>query len=285
MSSDTRRAGGHGASLCAGEPLTKTIGLNFATAVSPLARSTVGRPFGEGSMEALLRDFLTDQIFGLNGLVNLSNFAFLLAFSVRDVLKLRILSLASDVMILPYYYFQHKPLWPPIFWGAAFIIVNGVRIVTLTLDRRPVILSDKEEELHRVAFGSIDKRDFLKMASLARWVDFSPGEVIVKKGHHISDAIVLISGETEAVLSGKTILAHRPGQLIGNVSAYSGLVSPVDVVARGPARLATWDLEHMREFTESRPELRAKLLQIMSADLAAKLHENLTLNKLNQSHS
>jgi hypothetical protein len=177
--------------------------------------------------------------------------------------------------------FQHKPLWPPIFWGVAFIIANGVRIVILILDRRPVILSDKEEELYRVAFGSIDKRDFLKMESLARWVDLSPGEAIVEKGHQISEAIVLISGETEAVLDGKTAFAYRPGQLIGNVSAYSGLVSPMDVLVRGLARLATWDLEQMREFTESRPELRAKLLQIMSADLAAKLHESLT----DQSHA
>jgi hypothetical protein len=229
-------------------------------------------------MDVSLRDVLTEQIFGLNGLVNVANFAFLLAFSVRDVLKLRILALASDVVVLPYYYFQHEPLWPPIFWGVALIIVNGVRIVTLTLERRPVVLSDKEEELHRVAFGSIDKRDFLKMASLACWVDFSPGEVILKRGQQISDAIVLISGQTDAVLNGKTILAYRPGQLI--VNAYSGLANPVDVVARGPARLAKWDLEHMREFTESRPELRAQLLQIGSADLAAKLRENLF-----QSHS
>ena len=49
-------------------------------------------------MGVLLRDFLTRQIFGLNGLVNLSNFAFLLGFSVRDFLKLRILLLASDVI-------------------------------------------------------------------------------------------------------------------------------------------------------------------------------------------
>jgi len=231
-------------------------------------------------MEVLLRDFLTDQILGLNGLVNLANFAFLLAVSVRGVLKLRILSLAADVVVLPYYYFQDRPLWPPIFWGLAFIFVNGVRIVTLILERRPVILSDKEAELHRVAFGSVDKREFLKMVSLAHWVDLSPGEVIVKRGHRISDAIVLISGETEAIISGKTTVVFRPGQLIGNASAYSGLVSPTDIVARGPARLAKWDLEHMREFTESRPELRAKLLQIMSADLAAKLHESLT----DQSH-
>jgi hypothetical protein len=223
-------------------------------------------------MEILLRNFLAAQFFGLDGLINLANFAFLLAFSVRGVLKLRILAFVSDVLTVPYYYFQHKPLWTPIFWAVAFIIVNGIGIVTLILEKRPVVLSDREDELYRVAFGCIEKREFLKLASLVRWVDLSPGELIIEKGQQISNAIVLISGEIEAVLSGKTILAFRPGQLIGDVSAYSGLVSPTDVKACGPVRLASWDIEHMREFTNSRPELRAELLQIASADLATKLH-------------
>jgi hypothetical protein len=226
-------------------------------------------------MDILLKNFLADQLFGLDGLINLANLAFLLALSVRDVLRLRILALASDAMTVPYYFFQHKPLWPPIFWGVALIIVNGVRIVTLILERRPVVLTDREEELYRVAFGSIGRREFLKLASLARWVDLAPGELVVEKGQQIFNAIVLISGEIEAVLNGKTMLAYRPGQLIGNVSAYSGLVSPTDVMARGIVRLATWDMEHIREFTDSRPELRAKLLRIVSADLATKLHASL----------
>jgi hypothetical protein len=74
----------------------------------------------------------------------------------------------------------------------------------------------------------------------------------------------------QAVLDGKTKLPLLPGQLIGDVNAYSGLTNPVDVVARGHARFTKWDLKHLREF---RPELRAKLLQIESADLAAKLRE------------
>jgi hypothetical protein len=65
------------------------------------------------------------------------------------------------------------------------------------------------------------------------------------------------------------------------VSAYSGLVSLADVIARGPVKLACWDMEHMREFTISRPELRAKLLQLTSANLATKLHEIIS----NQSHN
>jgi hypothetical protein len=35
--------------------------------------------------------------------------------------------------------------------------------------------------------------------------------------------------------------------------------------------LAQWNLQNLREFTASRPELRANLLRIVSVDLAAKL--------------
>lgn len=68
-------------------------------------------------------------------------------------------------------------------------------------------------------------------------------------------------------------MALRPGQLIGDGSAYSGLTSPVDIVARSRGTLAKWDLRHLTEFTDSRPVLRAKLLNIVSADLAAKLRD------------
>jgi CRP-like cAMP-binding protein len=222
-------------------------------------------------MAFLMRDFLANQIFGFDVLVNLSNVVFLVAYSVRDVLKLRILAVAGELIILPYYYLQHETLWPPILWGAIFMIVNAVRIVTAVFERRPVVFSDKEDELYRLAFSSIDKREFLRLVNLVRWADCSSGEIIVKKGQQISDAIVIMSGEIEVTLNGKTILALRPGQLIGDVNAYSGLASPADVVARGPGTLAKWDLRHIRELTDSRPELRAKLLHIENADLVTKM--------------
>ncbi|HVJ51065.1 MAG TPA: cyclic nucleotide-binding domain-containing protein [Aliidongia sp.] len=222
-----------------------------------------------------LGDFLAREIFGLNGLVNLSNFMFLVAFAVRDALRLRVLILTSDIVMIPYDYFQQEPLWPPIFWGMAFIMVNGIRVATLTAERLPVVLNEQEEELYRLAFSCIDKRDFLRMASLARWMEVPAGEVIVKKGQRIAHAIVLLSGETEAVLKDKTVMAYRPGQLIGNVNTYSGLAYPLNVVTRSPVRLAIWQLDHIREFTNSRPELRAQLLEIQTADLADKLRESL----------
>src|ERR1700723_3416338 len=104
-------------------------------------------------------EFVVDQSRGINGLINFSNIVFLVAFSVRDVLKLRILAIVGEGLTLPYYYFQDEKLWPPIFWGAAFIIVNAIRLVAVALERRRVVLSDREEKLYRIAFSSIDKRE------------------------------------------------------------------------------------------------------------------------------
>jgi hypothetical protein len=87
----------------------------------------------------------------------------------------------------------------------------------------------------------------------------------------LSHAVVVISGEIEAVLSSKTRVALRPGQLVGTAAADCGLASPLEFVARGPASLAKWDLRQLTESTASRPLLRAKLLTIVNADLAAKL--------------
>jgi hypothetical protein len=57
------------------------------------------------------------------------------------------------------------------------------------------------------------------------------------------------------------------------VSAYSGLASPVDIVARGTGTLAKWDLRHLMEFTASRPALRADLLRMVTMDLASKFRD------------
>ena len=220
-----------------------------------------------------MTDFLMSQLFGLNGLVNLSNLVFLFAFSVHDVLKLRILSVGSYVIILPYYYYQQQTLWPPLFWGAAFILVNGVRITMLLLERRPVVLNPNEAELHKLAFSSIDQRDFLRLASLARWVDCPAGQLLINKGQVVTQAMILVRGEIDARLGEGSRVALHPGQLIGTEIAFSGLPSPADVVVVSPARVVSWNLALLRKFLEPRPELRSKLLQITSTDLVSKLNQ------------
>jgi hypothetical protein len=217
-------------------------------------------------------DLLRNQLLGLNGLVNLSNLVFIVAFSVRGVLPLRILSIASSIIILPYYYLQREPLWPPIFWSLIFVLINGGRVVQLLLERRPVVLSEREQNLYRLAFTSLGKREFLRLTSLARWVTCPAGEKILKKGQIAEEAIILISGDVEAILNDSAILKYRPGEIIGDANVYSGIANPVDIVARTPLRLAKWNIAQLRAFLERRPELRTRLLEVEGADLSRKLH-------------
>ena len=216
---------------------------------------------------------LKDQLIGLNGFVTLSNLVFLVAFSVRDVLALRALSIVSYGVILPYYYFQPDTLWPPIFWAMTFIVVDGIRIAVLIFDRRPVVLSEREAELYRLAFSGTEKREFVKLAALAKWSECEPGQFILRKGQNLAEAIVLISGQVDALADGRAVLSLRAGQLIGDANAFAELANPFDVVVRSRARIAVWDIKHVREFLARRPELRTRILEIEATDLAGKYRE------------
>ena len=217
-----------------------------------------------------MHDFIATQLFGLNGLVNLSNLVFLAAFSVSDLLKLRLLSVTASIVILPYYYLQQDTLWPPIFWGTIFILVNLVRIVMLMLEKRPVVLSREEENLYQLGFETMDRREFVKLLSLAEWIDCEGGEIIAEKGKSFGGLMIMIDGDIEVEGIGVSI---RPGQLIGTLEVFGDLVSPVEMVARQPSRLVRWNVDQVREFTDNRPELRIKLMDIISQDLAGKLRQ------------
>lgn len=219
-----------------------------------------------------MNEFIVNQLFGLNGLVNLSNLAFLLAFSVRDVLYLRLLSVLAYLVILPYYYLQTETLWTPIVWGLAFIAVNFVRIVLLMLERRAVVLNDEEEKLYQLVFSSMDKRDYLKLLGLAEWVDCESGEIIAEKGKSPSSVMIMISGQIEAVFDDNVRVNLQPGQLIGTLEVYGGLANPVDMVVREPSKVVRWPVSQVREFTASRPDLRSTLQSIIGADLVKKVH-------------
>lgn len=219
-----------------------------------------------------MNEFIINQLFGLNGLVNLSNLAFLLAFSVRDVLYLRLLSVLAYLVILPYYYLQTETLWTPIIWGLAFIAVNCVRIILLMLERRPVVLSEEEENLYQLVFSPMDKRDYLKLLSLAEWVEFESGEKIAEKGMPLSNVMIMVSGQFEAILNDRDRINFHPGELIGTLEVYGGLPNPVDIFVREPSKVVQWSASQVTEFTASRPELRSTLQSIIGADLVNKVH-------------
>ncbi len=101
-------------------------------------------------------------------LLDLANIIFVCAYSVRDVLWLRILTLIGTSSTIPYYYLQPAPLLAPIYWNLGFIALNAFWIVRLLLERRPVKMTEDEQRLYRLAFRVLTPREML---DLLKFVD------------------------------------------------------------------------------------------------------------------
>ena len=84
----------------------------------------------------------------MNFLVDLANATFLISYSVRDVLWLRLFAVLGGILLIPYYYLQPTPLMVSIYWGLGFIALNLFWVVRLMLERRPVKLSAEARASH-----------------------------------------------------------------------------------------------------------------------------------------
>ena len=209
----------------------------------------------------------------LDLLVHSSNVLLLLAYSVRDMLWLRWFAVAAALTNIPYFLLQRYILWPPIVWGAVFTAINLYQIVLLYMERRPVRLSEDEQKLYHMAFGSLRPREFVSLLLAGEWKTAAAGDTILDQGKPVSSICVLLSGSLRVRKDGKDLMLLKPGYLIGTGVALSGQVSPIGAAFTEPARYFSWPLTNLRVFLEKRPELRQALQSLLNRDLAAKLDE------------
>ena len=78
----------------------------------------------------------------MEALVNAANVLYLASYFVRDMLKLRILTVVAASMLIVYFYSQPEPLMTCIYWNLFFIGQNLFWIVRLVLKRRAAADSD-----------------------------------------------------------------------------------------------------------------------------------------------
>ena len=186
---------------------------------------------------------------GLDVLVNVANVVYLVSYSVRDILWLRILTVVGALLLLPYYYLQVSPLWAPIGWDVVFMAINIFWITKLLLERRPVQFTDEEKRLYESTFRHLSEREAFKLFRLGTWTSVPAGAALLTQGRAV-DALTLISeGEVTVDLDGKQVDTLGAGRLLGATSFLmrgTDFKAPVTVTATGPTRVVAWstaDLE------------------------------------------
>jgi hypothetical protein len=202
--------------------------------------------------------------------LHLANVLFVLSYSVRDIMSLRVLAWCGSLISLPYYYLQPEVLWQPIGWAAVFMAINGYHVWRLWRERRPVELSADEARLYDLTFFPLTRRRFVDLARLGRWADLETGDVLARPGQPIEEVVVPLTDGVEARIGERVLGWFAAGEIVGAAAVY-GRPQPFEVVARENCRVLRVPVAAIKRRAEQDDQLARTLERIAREDLARKL--------------
>jgi hypothetical protein len=203
--------------------------------------------------------------------IHAANILLLVAYSVRDILWLRLFAVAAAVVTIPYYLLLPTMLWAPLAWTVVFAAINLVQSLLLFAERRPVKLTAEEEAVRRLVFKDLPPRKVLQVLSIGSWVTAQPGERLIESGT-VPDAVSLIvSGKVRVTRNGDVVSVLGAGQLVGSALILSGLQSEVDAAVENPVRAVRWQVGTLERYLHANPDTRTAMLRHLARDLAMKV--------------
>ena len=204
-------------------------------------------------------------------LINGAYVLFLFSYLVRDILKLRLLSLVAGFLLIAFFLLQKDVSLAAVSWNVLFSIINIAQIYRLILERRPVRLRDEEHELHQLAFRSLTPRDFKRLCEVSSFEDASASERLVEPGKALERLMVILRGEVVVKTNDGRTRNLRDGQFVGEMSYLTGKPPTAEVIAARPTRYASIPTGSLKKLLEQSSDLRAAVQSILGMDLVHKL--------------
>jgi CRP-like cAMP-binding protein len=200
-----------------------------------------------------------------------ANILLLVAYSVRDILWLRLFAVAASLISLPYFILQPQPLWEPIIWSSVFAAINSFQSWRLFVERRPVKLTPEEEEIRRLAFPDLPPRKVLQLLSIGAWTTVEIGERLLERGKSVEAISVIVRGKVRVTRDDRVLGELVAGDIVGSALLLSGVMADVDAVAVEQVRLMRWETAPLERYLAANPDTRIVLQKYLARDLAAKL--------------
>ena len=210
--------------------------------------------------------FLTPDYF-----IHAANVLLLIAYSVRDVLWLRLFAVAASLIAIPFYVFQPTVLWAPLAWSVVFAGINLFQSWLLILERQPVKLTAEEEEVRRLAFQDLPPRKVLQVLSLGSWITADNGMHLIEQGKLPDSLPLIVRGKVRLSKDGRVLGDLGPGDLVGSALILSGIAANVDAVVEEPIRAMRWQIDTLKKYLSANPETRTVMQRHLAHDLAGKI--------------
>jgi len=207
----------------------------------------------------------------------LANTIYCSAYIVKDILWLRILTIAAGLLTLPYFVFQSS--YSAVFWQSAFVSINLVHVVLLLLARRPVKLTDDQQALHNMVFRNFTSREVRSILEIAEWQSGVPNEVLIATGQQEPVLHLIQHGRAEIIQNGQVIDWDGPGAFMGELRYITGEPAVADVVFTADTRYVSWDTETLQRLLNRTSRLKTAFEALISANIASKLGNRHYMNE------
>lgn len=201
--------------------------------------------------------------------LHLANILYLASYSVRDILWLRVLTVAA-MLSLSWCYWSCDE-YSPLAWQAVFLAINLFQIWLLVLERRPVQLSEMQEKLYRGPLQTMTPRQVQRFTDKALWCTIEAGEQVLAENTRLENLILLLSGEAIVRARGQTIARIGEGHFAGEMSFLTGGNTTAEVIADGTLLVAKWPKQYVTELMQRDRDLGRNLQSALGGDLVRKL--------------
>lgn len=209
--------------------------------------------------------------FSPNYFIHAANVLLVVAYSVRDILWLRLFAVGASLLSIPYFVLQPTTLWAPLSWSVVFAAINLLQSWRLYVERRPVKLTAEEEEIRRLVFRDLPPRKVLQVLSIGSWTMLEAGERVLERGK-LPDAVSLIvRGKVRVMRDGRVLGELIAGDIVGSALIFSGVPADLDAVTVERVRTMRWQIGALQRYLDANPETRTVMQRHLAGDLARKV--------------
>jgi hypothetical protein len=206
-----------------------------------------------------------------NYFIHAANVLLLVAYSVRDILWLRLFAVGAALISIPYFVLQPTTLWAPLSWSVVFAAINLLQSWRLFMERREVKLTPEEEDIRRLVFRDLPPRKVLQVLSIGSWTTLEVGQRLIEKGKLPETVSLIVRGKVRVTRDGRVLADLIAGDFVGSALILSGIPAEADAVTVEPGRAMRWDVGALERYLTANPETRTVMLQHVARDLAAKV--------------
>ena len=208
--------------------------------------------------------------FSPNYFIHVANVLLLVAYSVRDILWLRLFAVGAALISIPYFLLQPTKLWAPLSWSVVFAAINLIQSWRLFIERREVKLTP-EEDVRRLAFRDLPPRKVLQVLSIGSWTTLEVGQRLIEKGKRPKTVSLIVRGKVRVTRDDRVLGDLIAGDFVGSALILSGIPAEADAVTVEPGRAMRWEVGALERYLTANPETRTVMLQHVARDLAAKM--------------